>query len=208
MIFNHHAYLLIGGENSANLVLAKLEPFLGDLTPTVWQNDVWKIEDSRQVKEWQILTPIEGKEKAGVMICRSMTESAGQALLKVLEEPATGVYFFLAVPQAGAIIETLRSRFTVLDSIAPIPPPDKWAEKFLASLPVERLKQLEQTIEPNQLVVELERILATRGRKLKRETFSQAGERVRLAARRLNRSRAPAKLILETLALTLPPVVL
>lgn len=208
MIFQHHAYLLIGGENSVDAVLARLKPFLGNLTPTVWQNDMWKIEDSRQVKEWQVLTPVAGLEKVGVIICHSMTEAAGQALLKVLEEPARGVCFFLAVPHLGAIIETLRSRFIVLDSAVPILPPAGWAEKFLANSPVERLKQLEQLVAPNQLVIELEKILALRRPQLKPAVFSQAGERVRLAARRLNRARVPTKLVLETLALTLPPVML
>lgn len=45
------------------------------------------------------------------------TNEAQNALLKIIEDPAAGVYFFLVTPQPDQLLETIRSRALALDNV-------------------------------------------------------------------------------------------
>jgi replication-associated recombination protein RarA len=67
-----------------------------------------------QIREMRLdahVLPNDGDRKVYVIQeAQTMTESAQNAFLKILEQPPTGVYFILAVSDRRGIIDTIRSR--------------------------------------------------------------------------------------------------
>ena len=96
-INNHHAYLVVGNKQDLLPTVLKLAEDISGVTEVIhpdkmiWDISSWGVDDSRAIKEWQSRRPV-GKAKCGIIACESMTEAAGQALLKVLEEPEIGVH--------------------------------------------------------------------------------------------------------------------
>ncbi len=79
----------------------------------------WKksllIEDIRNVIEFISLTPAIGKWKVVVIDdAETMNNSAGNAILKVLEEPAPQSLFLLVSHNSGLLLPTIRSRCSIL----------------------------------------------------------------------------------------------
>ncbi len=67
------------------------------------------IEHARELKE-QASRKAMSDMRIFVVSFISMTREAGNALLKTLEEPALGTYFYLLTPSASRILPTIRSR--------------------------------------------------------------------------------------------------
>ena len=214
----HHAHLVVGERGQVLPAVLDLVAEVIGTTDAIhadkftWEGKSFSVEDSRTLKEWQALIPV-GKAKVAVIACETMTESAAQALLKVVEEPAVGVYFFIIVPNEAVLIPTLLSRLIQLKLESGANKNKKkpinddgliLAEKFLAAAPMARLKQLDAISEPRELVRNLERVIAKQKLILKPEVFLEAGEAVRKAAARLDNPRVQAKLVLEALAFSLP----
>ncbi len=67
-----------------------------------------------QIREMRLdahVLPNDGDRKVYIIHeAQTMTESAQNAFLKILEQPPTGVYFILAVSDRRGIIDTIRSR--------------------------------------------------------------------------------------------------
>lgn len=87
--------------------------------------------------------------KVITLACRSVTTEAQNALLKVLEEPTPGTYFFIVVPSARTLLPTLRSRLLTLSGGSGAPTAGDAsisAAMFLAAPPAERLRLLETII--------------------------------------------------------------
>jgi DNA polymerase III delta prime subunit len=61
----------------------------------------------------------------------TLTPEAGNALLKILEEPPEGVTFILLVPTVARIMPTLRSRARLVSINQTSPTPVKRAEAFI-----------------------------------------------------------------------------
>ncbi len=69
------------------------------------------IERIRELKESFSLTPVEGARKLAVVVdAERLTDEAGNALLKLLEEPPAGGHLILTARDQGAILPTLLSR--------------------------------------------------------------------------------------------------
>ena len=219
MIFvnHHHAYLVIGDKKDFLLPVLELATSITGVIEAVhpdkmlWDLPVWGVDDSRVVKNWQSRRPV-GKAKCGVIVCSTMTEAAGQALLKVFEEPAPGVYFFILVPTESVIISTLHSRLIKLAdfniSASGGGETKNLGTKFFSSTPVERLKQIEGVVEAKKLLEDLEKFLFANRSKILPLVIVEAGQVIKEIAESLNNPRFPNKLALEGLALTLPKVVL
>jgi len=211
---NHHAYLIIGEREQVwPTVLNLVDELVGELPPIhpdrmIWAVDQWGVDDSRDVKGWQSRRP-QGESKCGVIACETMTEIAGQALLKVLEEPAAGVFFILVVPSESVILPTLYSRLAPLAlHLAAKFELDPKLKKFLAGLPAERLKYLESVAGAEAWLKNLIKVLAAEREHLEPSLYAEAVRAVQEALNRLAEPHFPDRLALETLALVLPKVVL
>ncbi len=70
-----------------------------------------KIEGVREIIQWSYLRPYEGRWKVCVVRkAERLTEEAGNAFLKTLEEPPRRTVFCLLVENKGHLLETIQSR--------------------------------------------------------------------------------------------------
>lgn len=126
-----HALIFDGAEGSgkkiaAKLTAAALAPEFADKIIRMMSPDVTlhMPEDGkksigvaliRSIREAAYITPQELSVRVFIIAqAESMTVEAQNALLKILEEPPGGVYFFLLCDNASALLATVRSRAPVL----------------------------------------------------------------------------------------------
>jgi hypothetical protein len=116
----HHANLIIGSIDNQNVIFDILAE---DLNFKVQQNpdffsiqvESFGIDDARDLERWSIGKPLIGDKKVAWLDLGSMTFESQNALLKVLEEPPLGTYFFIKIDNLGNVLPTLLSRVQILD---------------------------------------------------------------------------------------------
>jgi hypothetical protein len=146
-----------------------------------------------------------------IIVTRSFTHEAQNALLKVFEEPASDTHFVVIMPDASVLLPTLRSRLHFIQNKKQETRNfEQNAGKFLRGDVVLRMSMIKKMVEDKdkaaaeRFVGDLERALY--------EKFSQARSSQLAAAlaeieryRNYLSGRAPSvKMILEHLALALP----
>jgi DNA polymerase III delta prime subunit len=143
----HHANVLIG-EDCRGLVFEILEK---DLSFRVKANPDFLliesqslgIDDARNLERWAIGKPLSGETKASLIIAKSITHEAQNALLKVLEEPPLGTYIFINLESLGGLLPTFISRVRILNLLKKKVPDDEKsqndAHKFFHSKIKEKL---------------------------------------------------------------------
>lgn len=127
-----HAHILSGPDGIGKSPLAKtlgaliLDPQKGEVKDRVDfitiepQGKSIGVDEVRHIVTEANLKPFEGDRKV-IMIkeAQLMTIQAQNALLKTIEEPPFGVYFILVLPNADALLPTIRSR-CALHRLAPL----------------------------------------------------------------------------------------
>ncbi len=109
----HHAVVYIGTDvHAVGLPSSVLEQGIDVVHHCC---DRFAIGDARQLQTEAQMRPVSGAERTFVIQAQAFTEEAQNALLKLFEEPPTGVQFFLVVPRAELLLQTLRSRVLVMD---------------------------------------------------------------------------------------------
>lgn len=116
----HHANVIVG-ENARNFVFEILERDLNFKTQAnpdflLIKNESFGIDDARNFEKWVIGKPLLGGLKVSIMIIKSITHEAQNALLKVLEEPPFGTYIFINIESLGGLLPTFLSRVRILDA--------------------------------------------------------------------------------------------
>ncbi|MCX6731661.1 MAG: hypothetical protein NTX55_01595 [Candidatus Parcubacteria bacterium] len=216
----HHGYLLVGDfEISRKMALEAartiLKPgfngietgFRLEAHPDFSHQkfELFGIEESRTLAKKVSQRPFVGDKKVFIIELFSFSLESANALLKTLEEPYPGTYFFVIVPSLENIIPTLASRLTIIDNSKIKKELDeekiKFYKKFLADLPNKRLETVKKFTENRQDAIEFlnELELTTKNFKILEEIqrcksflFSQG---------------ASAKMVLEHIALSLPEIV-
>ncbi len=115
----HHAYFVSGDLESgiaSALRFAKKTYALPEESPdaVVLRYGLLSVDDARTIKEMAERAPLAGDTKLLVVAAGRIFHEAQNALLKLLEEPPTGVVIVLIVPSAGVLLSTLRSRLLPL----------------------------------------------------------------------------------------------
>lgn len=208
----HHAYIISGADISEVWLNLENNLFFKKVAnPDAYSREfeILGIDEVRELSEWAIMKPIAGEKKVAVIYAASFTRESQNALLKLFEEPPTGTYFFIIVPNLTMILPTLLSRVItiVLDEKF------KVHEKFTSFLedPIsERLQMLSNIIKnkdkekARNLIVFLEQKIS----KLSIESDLKLilADKVLVAKKYLWVRGASLKIILEYLAITLPSV--
>ena len=99
---------------------------------------VLDIDNARELISW-VQTPYEG-EKVALLSFHTITLPAQNALLKIIEEPRSGVRFILITTNIEAIIPTLYSRLNHVPLTESTQPADKAVVLFLTTIHSERIK--------------------------------------------------------------------
>lgn len=116
----HHANVIISGADCRNFVFAILEKNLNfniKANPDFWlaERESFGIDDARDLEKWVSGKPLLGDVKVYLVVTKSITPEAQNALLKVLEEPPLGTYIFINLESLGGILPTFISRVRILD---------------------------------------------------------------------------------------------
>ena len=167
--------------------------------------DTLTIDDSRLLNGMGLLRSLSSGPRVFLLALRSITAEAQHSLLKLLEDPAPGVLFFLIAPPGVFLLPTLFSRFSS-HSFTPASVADTNASSFLsASLP-ERLSLIGDIIEEKDKKKALDFLNALEAVvEAAKETAPLETLQALVLARSYLSTRSPSvKMILESLALTLP----
>lgn len=199
---NHHAILLIGSDfKEAGLPEAYRQA----------QADVHHYEanrlgvgEARQIAEQAWRRPGKAVESIFVIRARDLTAEAQNALLKLLEEPPSGIRFFLVVPHERVLLPTLRSRFSTSTEVNQKPQRDNIEYAyFRAAALAERLTMVGKRVEAKDMDW-AEEILSGLEEEAKTSSDRVLLADVLLARRFAGRSGASLKMLLENCALSLP----
>jgi hypothetical protein len=217
----HHAYLV---EGERELVLEKLVEFLAhDMGIKIEGNpdllrmtfDVFGIDEGRRIKEMQASKAFFGNKRIFIIAASSFTIEAQNSLLKVFEEPAPDVHFFVIVPSADLLLPTLRSRFITVEYERNYRTEGACAlaKKFLAGGKRSRLlmvKEIAENKDKEQAVTLLNELEQTFHAALEKKNGLTSRDAVLALEEIVNSKKyigdraSSLKLILEHLALVLP----
>lgn len=175
------------------------------------------ISDTGKIKEWHSNKGISDKKKVCIIKTKYINREAEQALLKIIEEPQVNTHFFIIVPDAKMLLDTLLSRVQVVkfeNNRKEI----LTASSFVSMTKKDRINQVAVLIKENKdeensgnlryfatsLINEIERILYDKFKK------DIKNEEIKLSLKELEKSReylktpgASVKMILEHLALVI-----
>jgi DNA polymerase III delta prime subunit len=115
----HHSNIIIGGDCRDFIfeILADKLNFSINANPDflLVENQILGIGEVRDFERWVIGKPLIGEVKVSLIIIKSITFEAQNALLKVLEEPPLGTYIFINLESLGGLLPTFLSRVRVLE---------------------------------------------------------------------------------------------
>ena len=151
----YHSYII--ESNESNVVL-KLREFLeerGDIeanSPDVLCQtyDAFSISDSSIIKDWHSESST-SRKRICIIETKFINHEAERTLLKIIEEPAINTHFFIIVPNASVLLDTIRSRAHIIkifnfdNEIS-----EKNAIKFISLKPSERIDFISQIIKDNK----------------------------------------------------------
>lgn len=117
----HHANIIISGDDQRHFVfsiLSEILDFKAEANPDFWlmENQSFGIDDARDLKKWASGKPLIGEIKVSLIIAKSITYEAQNALLKILEEPPVGTYIFMNLESLGGLLPTFISRIRILQT--------------------------------------------------------------------------------------------
>jgi hypothetical protein len=224
---DHHAYVTAGQKDSLLPLLLDLFEnkfgiaINGNPDFSVIHFESLGIDEARKIKEMQSMKSLGEAKRIFIISTNSITMQAQNAMLKMFEEPTENTHFFIIVPSTSFFIETLLSRMVVLNSVIPDPIGDPGSstskegkildsKKFIKSTHPERLKMIEKFLKEfkdnkegksavNNFFGEIEVLLA---KDVKRN--KEALEKLLEIKKYIFDTSSSLKILLETLALTLP----
>jgi DNA polymerase III delta prime subunit len=117
----HHAYLIEGAREE---IVPEIFAFCEDLNIKTSGNpdfcriaiDNFKIEEAFSLRSMSSDKGFTSLKKVYVISVNTITLDAQNVLLKMFEEPNRDTHFFVIVPDANALLETLVSRFYLIRS--------------------------------------------------------------------------------------------
>jgi len=114
----HHANIVLGDLNTFDLLKNNLKDIgfkiRGNPDYVEWEIPVFGIDEARELSEWSYEKPLVGERKIAIIVASSITLEAQNALLKTLEEPIKGLYFFIVIQNIGSLLPTLLSRAQII----------------------------------------------------------------------------------------------
>lgn len=152
----YHSYIIEGDRDLVTPLLQEfliarnlLEPQSPNLLCQIY--DVFTIADSELIKEWHNASGGEDTKSICIIATSFINHDAERTLLKILEEPKNNAHFFIVVPNAGVLLDTICSRAHIVkvagesDLIY-----QKKATAFIKSSPKERLDMVASIVEENK----------------------------------------------------------
>lgn len=217
----YHTYI-IEGENTdvAQSLIEELES-RGDVqkqSPDFLYQvyDSFTVGDSVKIKEWHSERGLNGKKRICIISTKFINHDAEQTLLKILEEPGSSTHFFIVLPNASVLLETIKSRAHIL-KIEKNNIDTKYSENFIKVSIPERLKIIEEIIEKNKdnensgglrheaisLINDIEKIIYKKWKLDKNTNLSFILEELSKSREYLSIPGSSVKMILENIAIVI-----
>ncbi len=116
----HHFYIIEGVNEASTLQLQDLLIARGSgfSRAQVFTYSTLGVEEAQFLRQQQDQFALDGGEQFFILSAASVTHEAQQMLLKMFEEPKSNTHFFLLMPEATAILPTVKSRAQTI-SITP-----------------------------------------------------------------------------------------
>lgn len=216
---NHHAFLLCGDKKSAVRDLVdyfekeKKLATKGNPDFLIFDYDVFGIDESREISSRHSQKSFGGEGRVFVVSLNFITTEAQNSMLKLFEDPASGVRFFVAVSDKEVILPTLRSRFHIVETnesenlknagkkflSMPLGQRLKFVRKIADDIKNEKASKTEAVAVANGLIEEL----ASDAGKIRQK--SKILEELEKCRGYLNDRSPSIKMLLEHIALIVPP---
>lgn len=220
----YHSYVIEGEPNKTAIELLKFLEIRGEIESQspdtlcrVYKS--FTMDDSGEIKDWHSRLGISKSKKVCIIATKFINREAEQALLKIIEEPATNTHFFIIIPDASLLSDTILSRVHVV-KIKQSNNKDIQQEalSFITASPKDRIDKVALIIKKNKdeensgqlryyatsFVNELENIIYQKFKK------DRNNEKIKFILEELQKSReylstpgASVKMILEHLALVI-----
>jgi len=164
------------------------------------------IADARDLVELSSRTSLSSETYSFVIVTKSITTEAQNALLKLLEEPPKNTSIYLVVPHESLLIPTLRSRFITAESVVAEIGQDVDAQIFLTTPIADRLALIaskakqKDTLWLETMVLNLGKVVTSSPEVPLLNVYKALG----LAESYVRIRGASRKMLLEELALSLP----
>jgi hypothetical protein len=148
----YHSYIIEGNPEEIVYLLRIYLEERGDInkkSPDVLLNlyDAFNIEDGYNIKEWHKNRGIDGKKKICIIGAKFINREAEQSLLKIIEEPTDDTHFFIVVPDASLLAETILSRVHLIKNLKRDNNfEDKIAGEFIKANSKERIEKVAEII--------------------------------------------------------------
>ena len=142
----YHSYIIEGDPENLPLMLLEFLKERGDIEMgnkdvLCEQYDSFTIDDSSRIKEWHSEKGITEKKKICIIGTKFINREAERTLLKIIEEPARNTHFFIIVPNASILLDTIRSRAHIVKILADKNIlPTKSAKDFITSSSKDRIE--------------------------------------------------------------------
>ncbi len=211
----HHAYLIEGkisvGTELKNRIAHKLGVDVHNNPDFLHiHTEVLTIDDARRVGEAQATKALSASPyKIFLIETTAITVEAQNALLKTLEEPTASTLFFLILPSRWLLLPTVLSRLHVVQMTSGIEErASVSAEVFWAATPAERLKHIEPLLEKKdkkEALVFIDSLIRYAHQTPGSQKYVALQELLHARGYLMDRA-ASLKLILEHLALSIPPL--
>lgn len=147
----HHAYLIEGAHEEIVPEVFKFIKSMGieligssDFSHIML--DSFTIEDARNLKSYATEKGYSSAKKIFIISVNSFLLEAQNSLLKMFEEPIENTHFFLIVPDANALLDTLVSRFYFISAKSDFSEEIKNVERFIAMPLPERINFIKELI--------------------------------------------------------------
>jgi len=152
----YHSYIVEGDPDTTILSLLSMLRARGDLKANSSEilcqtYDAFTIDDSRKVKEWHSEMGTGESKRICIIGAKFINHDAERTLLKIIEEPQVGTYFFIIVPNSLMLLDTILSRAHVVKtSLEENSLFVKDATTFYKSSPKERIELVSNIIDEHK----------------------------------------------------------
>lgn len=208
-LIRHHA-IVIDGDRGEALVRARAHvtdvlALAIERNPdvSITEFDQFGVDDARALKERASQAPL-GALQVFVLAAHSLTRSAQNGLLKLLEEPPSDTHFILIVPTIETLLTTVRSRVQHLETVRAIQDTQRAAQFYAATIK-ERIAMVAKMVtdkdrtQARAFLDELESYVHARGVRQEYENLAQ----IAFARKYIADTSSSVKMLLEHVAVTL-----
>lgn len=152
----YHSYVIEGDPNLTALLLHNFLISRGEIV--IQSPDVisqiytsFTMDDNKEIKDWHSRMKISNTKKVCILAADYINREAEQALLKIIEEPAVDSHFFIIVPDASLLLDTIISRCHVIkinkNTNLEL---NKFVDGFIKLQPRDRINKIVEIIKENK----------------------------------------------------------